>query len=228
MVCLKCLSKYPYPKKPVLSWKVPGYAPLTLILTFHPNFHPNIWVSANLSIYKKLIHDNISLVFWKQRIFSLVLLLRRSKIIFINVVLILPITVITSLILKLHWLSTAPDQLRIGSQSIKCWEMVEWKQRVQKFHRFDIETTCKYCLRELINISSSLKVKSTLKFPRRIAIIIYAWIRLSKLIKSWRTFHMEFRRWVDGKLMNMCPLGSFDVRAGSARWWTECIRLIVE
>ena len=39
---------------------------------------------------------------------------------------------------------------------------------------------------------------------------------------------MEFRRRVDGKLMNMCPLGSFDVRAGSARWWTECIRLIVE
>ena len=112
---LEVFIKVPYPKKPVLSWKVPGYAPLTLILTFHPNFHPNIWVSANLSIYKELIHDNMSLVFWKQRIFSLVLLLRRSKIIFINVVLILPITVITSLILKLHWLSTVPDKLRIGS-----------------------------------------------------------------------------------------------------------------
>ena len=38
-------------------------APITLILTFQTNFHPNIWVFPNLPIYKKLIHDNISLVF---------------------------------------------------------------------------------------------------------------------------------------------------------------------
>ena len=30
---------------------------------FHSNFRHNIWVFANLPIYRKLIHDNISLVF---------------------------------------------------------------------------------------------------------------------------------------------------------------------
>ena len=37
------------------------------------------------------------------------------------------------------------------------------------------------------------------EFPRRIDVIISTWIRLSKLMKSRRTFHVEFRRWIDGE-----------------------------
>ena len=47
---------------------------------FHPNIHSNIWVFANLLIYRKLIHDNVSLMFWKPIIFCLVLFWRRYKI----------------------------------------------------------------------------------------------------------------------------------------------------
>ena len=60
MSYMKCLSKCPFSKKPVLSC-----VPATL--TFHANFYSNIWIFANLPIYIKLIHDNISLVFWKSR-----------------------------------------------------------------------------------------------------------------------------------------------------------------
>ena len=45
--------------------------------------------------------------------------------------------------------------------------------------------------------SSILKVESTSKFPRRIDVIISKWIRLSKSMKFWWTFHVEFRRWID-------------------------------
>ena len=45
-----------------------------------------------------------------------------------------------------------------------------------------------------IHILSILKVESTSKFPRRIDVIISTWIRLSKSMKSRRTFHVEFRR----------------------------------
>ena len=58
MSCMKCLSKYPYSMKLVLPRKIPGCAPVTVNLTFHPNFHPNILLFANLPIYRKLIHDN--------------------------------------------------------------------------------------------------------------------------------------------------------------------------
>ena len=51
MPYIKRLSKYSYPRKPVLSQKSPGSAPVTFTLTFHPNFHPNIWVFANLLIF---------------------------------------------------------------------------------------------------------------------------------------------------------------------------------
>ena len=47
----------------------------------HPNFYPNIWGFKNLPIDRKLAHDNISLVFWKPRIFCLVLLWRRCGIV---------------------------------------------------------------------------------------------------------------------------------------------------
>ena len=77
---MKHLSKCPYFKKPVLPRKIPGCMPVTLILTFHPNFHRNICVFGNLPIYRKLIHNNISLGFWKPRIFCLVLFWRRHKI----------------------------------------------------------------------------------------------------------------------------------------------------
>ena len=72
LLCMKCLSKCFCSKKPVLLKKIPGWMPVTLNLTFHLNFHPNIWVFANLPIYSKLIHDNISLVFSKLNIFCLI------------------------------------------------------------------------------------------------------------------------------------------------------------
>ena len=81
MSYINCLSKCPYSKKPVLPQKIPGFAPLTLILIFHPNFHPNIWVFANLPIYRKLIDDNTYLVFRKPRIICSVLFWRRYKIV---------------------------------------------------------------------------------------------------------------------------------------------------
>ena len=45
-----------------------------------PNFRPNIWVFAKSPIYRKLIHDNISLLYWKPRIYCLVFW-RRYKIV---------------------------------------------------------------------------------------------------------------------------------------------------
>ena len=54
--------------------KMFGCAPVTYILTFHPNFHPNIWVFVTLPIYRKLINGNISLVLkTKNLLFCLVL-----------------------------------------------------------------------------------------------------------------------------------------------------------
>ena len=52
------------------------------------------------------------------------------------------------------------------------------------------------------------KIESTSKFPRRIDVIISMWIRLSKLMKFWQTFHLEFWRQIDGESTKMCPLGS--------------------
>ena len=60
-----------------------------------------------------------------------------------DIVPIVPISVITSISLKLHQLSTITDQLRIGSQSRKCSKMIERKQRVKQLRRFDIETSRK-------------------------------------------------------------------------------------
>ena len=78
-------------------------------------------------------------------------ILRKIKIIFIHNYLrcykipkdvfpIVPMSVITSISLKLHQPSTIPDSLRIGPKNRKCQEIIEWKQRVQKLHRFDVET----------------------------------------------------------------------------------------
>ena len=86
VLSMKCLLKCPYSKKPVLSQKMPGCAPVTLILTFHPNFHPNSLVFAFLLIHRKLINDNISLPSkhssWWRRLFKtnmFALVLRRQK-----------------------------------------------------------------------------------------------------------------------------------------------------
>ena len=76
---MKCLPKFPYSKKSVLLQKIPCYTAVTFILIFHPNFKLNIWVYVNLPIYKKLIHGNISLAFWKPRIFCLVIFWMRYK-----------------------------------------------------------------------------------------------------------------------------------------------------
>ena len=65
---------------------------------------------------------------------------------------IVPISVITSILLKSHRLSTIPEYLRIGSKSRKCQETIQWKQPVQKLRRFDIETTSKRPRGELIDI----------------------------------------------------------------------------
>ena len=66
---MKCLLKCPYSKKSVLPRKIPGCVTVTFTLTFHTN----VWVFVNLPIYRKLIHDNISHMFWKPRTFCLVL-----------------------------------------------------------------------------------------------------------------------------------------------------------
>ena len=60
MLYMKCLSKCPYSKKPVLPQTILSCKSVTLILIFHPNIHPNIWVTVNFPIYRKLIHDNIN------------------------------------------------------------------------------------------------------------------------------------------------------------------------
>ena len=50
--------------------------------------------------------------------------------------------------------------------------------------------------------------ESTSKFPRRSDVIISTWICLSKLMKSLRTFNVEFRRQIDGESTKMYPLRS--------------------
>ena len=81
MACMKWLLKCFYSKKLILPQKVTGCAPVTFNITFQTNFHSNIWVFANLPIYRKWIHNNIRLVFWKPNIFSLVLFCRRYEIV---------------------------------------------------------------------------------------------------------------------------------------------------
>ena len=56
---------------------------------------------------------------------------------------IVPMSVITSILLKLHRLTTIPQQLRIGSKSRQCYGMMQLKQRAQKLRRIDVETTQK-------------------------------------------------------------------------------------
>ena len=85
MSCMKCLSKCFCSKKPVLPRKIFGCAPATFNLTFNPNFHPNIWVFANLPIYSKLIHDNISLVFSKSKNFLFRIILKQIKKLFVHI-----------------------------------------------------------------------------------------------------------------------------------------------
>ena len=81
MACMKWLLKCFYSEKLILPQKVAGCAPVTFNITFQTNFHSNIWVFANLPIYRKWIHNNIRLVFWKPNIFSLVLFCRRYEIV---------------------------------------------------------------------------------------------------------------------------------------------------
>ena len=58
----KCLSKCPYSKKPVLRRKNPASLPVTLILSFHSNFHLGFCKFKFTKInFAKLTHDNISL-----------------------------------------------------------------------------------------------------------------------------------------------------------------------
>ena len=120
-----------------------------------------------------------------------------------------PISVITSILLKSHRLNAIPEQLRMGSQSRKCYEIIQWKQRVQKLRRWDVEATSKYPRGELIDISSILTVESTSKFPRRIDVTISTWIHLAKSMSFRRTFHVVFGRRIEGESTRMCPLGIY-------------------
>ena len=61
-----------------------------------------------------------------------------------------PISVITLISLKLYGPSSISEQYGIGSQSRKCSEMIEWKQRVEKLHQFQVETKQKNSCGELI------------------------------------------------------------------------------
>ena len=73
--------------------------------------------------------------------------------------------------------------------------MMEWKQRVQKLRRFDVETTQKNPCRELIDISSILKVQSTSKCPRRIDVIISTWICLDVISLNFPRGISTLNRW---------------------------------
>ena len=110
----KFLSKCPYSKKSVPLRKNPGCKLATFSLTFHPNFHTNILVFANLPIYRKLFHDNISLAFWKPRIFYLVLFWRRyTSVLFINI----SIMIFVSVMLKKIKIIFTPIHLRCCKNS---------------------------------------------------------------------------------------------------------------
>ena len=97
---------------------------------------------------------------------------------------------------------------RIGSLNRKCQEMIQWKQRVQKLHRFDVETIYKNPRGELFDISSILKVESMTKFPRRIDVMISTWICLPKSMKFRQNFHLEIRRRIDGESKKIHPFGT--------------------
>ena len=74
---------------------------------------------------------------------------------------------------------------------------------ISTWHRNDIEKLMWKTDQYLVN----LKVESTLKFPRRINVIISTWTCLSKSMKSRRTFHLAFRRRIDRESTKMCPMG---------------------
>ena len=59
-----------------------------------------------------------------------------------------------------------------------------------------------------MDISSTMKVESTLKLPQRTDVKISTWICLSKSMKFLRTFHVEIRWRIDGKPTKIFPLGS--------------------
>ena len=81
--------------------------------------------------------------------------------------------------------------------------MIEWKQRLQKLHRFDFKTTQKRPRGKLVDILSILKVEFTSEFPHRINVIISMSIHLSNLMKSLK---VEFRSRIDGESTKMYPL----------------------
>ena len=134
MSFMKCLLKCTYSKQPVLPRKTPSCTPVTFNLTFHPNFYPNILDFANLPIYRKSIHyaQKFRLVLKKRYIifickywhynlcqcyfeedknylysYLFALLQKFAQ----DVVPVVPIFVITSILLKLHQLSTIPEYL---------------------------------------------------------------------------------------------------------------------
>ena len=74
--------------------------------------------------------------------------------------------------------------------------MIEWKQRVQKLHQNHIKKSTWRTRQYFVD------------FESRIDVIISVWLRLSKSTKFRRTFHMEFRRRIDGESTKMCPLGT--------------------
>ena len=73
-----------------------------------------------------------------------------------------PISVITSILLKLHGLSTIREQLRIGSQSRKCQEMIQWKASTEVVsirRRNDIEKSTWRTHRYFFHFESRIHVE---------------------------------------------------------------------
>ena len=89
---------------------------------------------------------------------------------------------------------------------------------IQQSRQFDVETTLKNPRVELIDILSILKVKTTSKSSRWIDVIISTCNCFSKSMKSRRTFHVEFRRRIDGESTKMCLLGWEKWKEQKEKW----------
>ena len=72
---------------------------------------------------------------------------------------IVPVSVTTSISLKLHRLSTTPNLLRIGSQLRKCEETRDWKQQAHQLCRFKAEKSTWKTDRYFVDFESQIHVE---------------------------------------------------------------------
>ena len=94
------------------------------------------------------------------------------------------------------------------------WWSRKWLNGNGSEYRSYVDLTSKRHWKIHVENSSILKKESTSNFPRWIDVITSTWIRLSKLMKYRRIFHVEFRRGIDGESTKICPLG---IRSDSPR-----------